>query len=164
MAGETENIPSVKKVLDEDEDKIVSVEEIARIFRIYLGRPATEEENSRFEGIKESEWKILQKYVERQQDIVETQEKGQFESSKNAQDFAVKDAKITGKNILDTKKMASTMPGTMPMATSPAPMPMMPQDPNAMSAPATEEMPPEGGQEYLQDGDNFLIKFKNKTL
>lgn len=149
---------TVKKILEEDEDKVVGAEEIARIFRIYLGREATEDENARFEGIRESEWKILEKYVKKLADIDETDENARIETTKNAQDFAIKDAKITGKNILENKKMAMSMPGMTPMANSPVPMPM---DPGIMTpAGAGQEMPEEGGQEYLQDGEKFLVQFK----
>lgn len=161
MAENEKPKESVKQILAEDEDKTVDAGEIERIFRIYLGRPATEDETARFEGLRESEWKILQKYVEKQADIAETDEKNRIESTKNAQDFAVKDAKITGNKILEAKK---AVPGGMPTGMTPgpgmvAPSTTFPAQPNP-EMPSTTGPAETGGQKYLQDGENFLVQFK----
>lgn len=150
---------TVKKILDEDEDKVVSAEEIARIFRIYLGRPASDEENARFEGIKESEWKILEKYVQKEKDLMDTQEKAVTDATKNQLDHATKQQKVLGDQHIDAMKNMNPM-APNPMASGGMMPPMAPLPPSApnQTPPASST----GGTDYVGDGGkNFLVTFQD---
>lgn len=149
---------TVKKILDEDEDQVVGAEEIARIFRIYLGRPATDEENARFEGIRESEWKILENYVKKEKDKLDTGEKAVFEDQKNRLDLAGKEQKLLGKQYIDAKKnMNPMMPNPMQSGGMMPPITPVPESvPNQTPPPSST-----GGADYIRDGKNFLVTFQD---
>lgn len=150
--NKTEENSPVKKILDEDEDLIVGQEEIDRIFRIYLNRIPTEEEVNRFEGIKESEFKVLEDYVNSQKETIKNEEKVLGDSAKIKGDLANKEMKMKGQNNLEMMKAG------MP------PMPI-PENIGLPKAGGISEQSMLAGRtetpqsRTVQDGSNFLVKF-----
>jgi hypothetical protein len=158
---------SVQGILDEDKDKIVSQQEIERIFRIHLDRIPTEQEISRFNGIKESEWKVIENYIKAEEDRnsfeadkLFNEEKGQADAMKIGGDLANKEMKVKGDQSLDALKNIAAVPGMAgPIAGMPSVVPPMPRRPM---------MDGQGGcgpksgpsQKYIKDGKNFLIRFE----
>lgn len=142
----------VKNILDEDKNNTIDQHEIDRVFRIHLGRIPTEEEINRFEGIKESEFKILEDYVNSQKETIKNEEKALGDSAKIKGDLANKEMKIKGQDSLEMMKAG------MP----PMPIPGNIGLPKAggiseQSMLAGRTDTPQG--RTIQDGNNFLVKF-----
>ena len=165
-----EDTKNIKKILDEDKDDVVGREEIDRIFRIHLNRQPEQSEIDRFFGIKESEWKIIESYIKEKEDRNSmdrdkslNEEKTQMDAMKIGGDLANKEMKIKGGQNLDSLKEMAATPGMAgPMAGMPSVVPPMPQRPMAGGPGQGAQGPPAGGdQKFLQDGENFLVKFKD---
>ena len=160
---------SIQGILDEDTDEVVDQQEIERIFRIHLDRQATPEEIARFDGIKESEWKIIEAYIKEEenkvlmgQEVSSNEEKSQIDAMKIGGDLANKEMKIKGDQNLDTLKNMAATPGMAgPMANMPSVVPPMPERPvmGGVSGPGPQQMNP--NTKYVKDGKNFLVQFKD---
>jgi len=155
-----------QKIVQEDEDLIVSAEEIQRIVMLYLGREPTEEEINRFEGMKESELKILTDYLNEQKDASQNEAKVLGDANKIQGDLANKEMKIQGDNALQQmKQLGAVPPGGQPlpeMATAPVQGQPSPEMATA-GMPPQAGMPPEGAmpprKKFAQDGRFFPVKF-----
>ena len=162
-----ENTKNIKKVLQEDKDLTVDVEEINRIFRIFLDRIPTEQEITRFEGIRESEWKIIESYIKEEEDRNSmdrdkslNEERNQMDAMKIGGDLANKEMKIKGGQNLDSLKEMAATPGMAgPMAGMPSVVPPMPQRPmiDGQGGCGSKASP---NTKYIQDGKNFLVRFE----
>ena len=159
---------SVQGILNEDKDDVVGQHEIDRIFRIYLDRVPTEQEIARFDGIKESEFKVIENYIKEEEDRNSlnrdkslNEEKGQMDAMKIQGDLANKEMKIKGGQGLDALKGMATVPGMAgPVAGMPSVVPPVPQRPMTEGQGQSPQSPPAENQRFLQDGKNFLVKFK----
>lgn len=151
-SDESEKKSPVKEILDEDKNKTIDQHEIDRVFRIHLGRIPTEEEITRFEGIKEKEFKVLEDYVNSKGETIKNEEKILGDSAKVKGDLANKEMKMRGQNNLEAMKA-----GMPPMQIS-----------------GNVGLPEAGGisdrsmlagrtdapqRRTVQDGNNFLVKF-----
>lgn len=162
-----EDTSKIKQILEEDKDNIVDQIEIERIFRIHLDRFPTEQEIARFEGIKESEWKVIENYIKSEEDknSLESdkflnEEKSQMDAMKIGGDLANKEMKVKGDQSLDALKNIAAVPGMAgPIAGMPSVVPPTPRRPmmdgqggcGPKSGPNTK---------YIKDGKNFLIRFE----
>ena len=163
-----ENNSKVKQILEEDKDNIVDQTEIERIFRIHLNRLPTEQEIARFEGIKESEWKIIEDYIKKEENEISlgadkllNEEKGQIDAMKISGDLANKEMKIKGDQSLDTLKNIAAVPGMAgPIAGMPSVVPPMSRRPmmNGQGGCGPKSGP---NTKYIKDGKNFLVQFKD---
>ncbi|MCK5138417.1 MAG: hypothetical protein KAJ30_00770 [Candidatus Heimdallarchaeota archaeon] len=170
---EKENIDlekkSVKGILDEDVDNVVDQSEIDRIFRIHLDRVPTPEEISRFDGIKESEFKVIEEYIKSEEaenslesEKVINEEKSNVDAMKIGGDLANKEMKIKGGQNLDMLKDMAAIPGMAgPAAGMPSVVPPMPQRPpmGGVSGPGPQQAGPNA--KYIKDGKKFLVQFKD---
>lgn len=163
----------VDKILAEDKDLIIDPSEIARIFKLYIGRTATPEENDRFTGMKESEHKILIDYLNQQRDkeklqldatkeeeklqMVANQDemKNQLNTNKVKNDLSVKGMKAIGNKNIDMMRGKPI-----------APMPQMGQMLQGDRGPMfegsnmnNENMNPEN-KKIIRDGRFSLVKFE----
>jgi hypothetical protein len=167
-----EDTSEVKKILNEDKDNVVDRMEIERIFRIHLDRIPSEEEIARFEGIKESEWKIIEDYIKIEEnknslesDKLLNEEKGQIDAMKIGGDLANKEMKIKGDQGLDSLKNVAAIPGMAgPMAGMPSIVPPVPERPvmSGMGGPGPgNASPPAKNNKYIRDGRFVLVKFED---
>ena len=143
-----------KEILKEDEDLVVGVDEIQRIVMLYLGRESTPEEIQRFEGIHESEIKIMTDYLSEEKTKVSDETKNLGDANKIQGDLANKEMKIQGDNALQQMKQLGAVP-PMPMAGG------MPPE-GAMPVPGQPPMQGEGlapKKKWAQDGRFFPVKF-----
>ena len=135
----------VDKILAEDEDNEISPEELARIFKLYIGQLATPEENDRFSGMLESEKKILIDYLNQRRD----EAKGLTNENKVKQELSLKGMKAMGENNIAMMKGKPVMPA--------APMMMQGQPPVEPDMNAANE---EQGPKSVRDGRFSLAQFE----
>lgn len=160
---------SVQEILREDKDNVVNQQEIDRIFRIHLNRVPTEQEVTRFDGMKESEWKVIETYIKEEEDRNSmerdkslNEEKGQMDAMKIGGDLANKEMKIKGDQSLGALKEIAAVPGMAgPVAGMPSVVPPMPQRPMMGGQGQGVQGQPAGNQKFYQDGENFLVQFKD---
>lgn len=108
----------VDKILAEDEDQTMNPEEISRIFKLYIGQPATPEEEERFTGMLESEKKVLIDYLNQRRD----EAKGLTNENKVKQELALKGMKAMGENNIAAMKGKPVIPAAPMMMPGQAPM------------------------------------------
>lgn len=153
VSDESEEKTPVKRILDEDENKTIDQLEIDRVFRIHLGRIPTEEEITRFEGIKESEFKILEDYVNSQSETIKNEEKVLGDSAKIKGDLANKEMKMKGQNNLEMMK-AGMPPTSIPKGVG------LPKTGEVSDRSMLDGQMESPQKRTIQDGNNFLVRFK----
>lgn len=162
----------VDKILAEDQDSTMNPSEITRIIRLYLGREATPDETSRFNGMMESEKKILIDYVNSERNTrkaqsdteaktAKMQSENEMKNAKIQSDTEMKTAKVQGD--LMTKGMKTMGENTLNMMKNP---PMPATGPMGMGAQAPMASPMSGvpvapGKKYISDGRFVLVKFQD---
>ena len=157
---EEENKESqAQKIVQEDKDEVISVEEIQRIVMLYLNREPNENEVQRFEGMHESELKVLTDYCTEEKTKTQDESKTLGDANKIQGDLANKEMKIQGDNALQQMKQLGALP---PGTAGAMPVPVQGQQMPPMSGVA----PMEGGaqveapqRKFAQDGRFFPVKF-----
>lgn len=156
MPEETTNKESqAQSIIEEDKDLVIGVEEVQRIVMLYLGREALSDELQRFEGMKESELKILTDYLNEEKTKTQDETKIAGDANKIQGDLVNKEMKIQGDNALQQmKQLGAVPPGTMPAQGQP----LLPQAP--MAPTGVPQAPMEApGKKFAQDGRFFPVRF-----
>jgi len=155
----TENTDQgVKKILDEDKNKIIDEFEIRRIIKLYIGRSPSDDEISRFSGMKESERKILVDYVETERTSQKDQNELGIKGNKIQGDLMLKGMKTMGNNNLEAMKM-----GQPPMQTPAGmgqPSSNMGMGANPMQPQPASPSPQSGGSRFVPEGRFSLVQFR----